>query len=48
MHDRFMKGRVTIVGCSKPDGVDYTEKLSQIIAGNDIKEVTISRDGRIL
>ena len=43
MHERFMKGRVTIVGCPKLDGVDYTEKLTQIIAGNDIKEVTIVR-----
>ena len=41
MHERFMKGRVTIAGCPKLDGVDYTEKLLQIIAGNDIKEVTI-------
>lgn len=43
MHEEFMKGRVTLIGCPKLDGVDYTEKLTQIIANNDIKSVTIVR-----
>ena len=43
MHEEFMKGKVTIVGCPKLDAVDYTEKLTEIIAGNDIKSVTIVR-----
>ena len=43
MHEDFMKGRVTIIGCPKLDGVDYTEKLAAIISGNDIKSVTILR-----
>ena len=42
-HEDFMKGKVTIIGCPKLDGVDYTEKLTAIIAGNNIKSVTILR-----
>ena len=38
-----MRGKVTIVGCPKPDPVDYSEKLTEIIRGNDIKSVTIVR-----
>ena len=43
MHEDFMKGRSTIIGCPKLDAVDYSEKLTAIIAGNDIKDVTIVR-----
>ena len=43
MHEEFMKGRVTIIGCPKLDAVDYTEKLTAIIRDNDIKSVTIVR-----
>ena len=43
MHEDFMKGKVTISGGPKLDGIDYTEKLTQIIAHNDIKSVTIVR-----
>ncbi len=42
-HERFIKGRVTLVGCPKLDGVDYAEKLMEIIRNNDIKEVTVVR-----
>ena len=42
-HREFMRGRVTVVGCPKLDGVDYSEKLAAIIAHNDIKSVTIVR-----
>ena len=45
MHEDFMKGRVTIIGCPKLDGVDYSEKLTEIIRDNDIKSVTIVRMG---
>ena len=38
-----MKGKVTVIGCPKLDPVDYSEKLTQIIAQNDIKSVTIVR-----
>ena len=34
---------MTIVGCPKLDMVDYTEKLTAILANNDIKSLTIVR-----
>jgi len=43
MHEEFMKGRITLIGCPKLDAVDYTEKLTAIIRDNDIKSVTIVR-----
>ena len=43
VHEEFMRGKVTLIGCPKLDGVDYTEKLTEIIANNDIKSVTILR-----
>ena len=43
MHEEFMKGKVTIIGCPKLDDIDYTEKLTDIIKSNDIKSVTIVR-----
>lgn len=43
MHEDFMKGKITLIGCPKLDDVDYTEKLTEIIARNDIKSVTVVR-----
>ena len=43
VHQEFMKGKITIIGCPKLDAVDYSEKLTEIIAGNDIKSVTVLR-----
>ena len=43
LHEGFMRGKVTLIGCPKLDGVDYAEKLKAIISGNDIKSVTIVR-----
>jgi len=43
MHEEFMKGKVTLIGCPKLDAVDYAEKLTDIIKYNDIKSVTIVR-----
>ena len=42
-HEDFIRNRITLVGCPKLDGVDYAEKLTQIIRGNDIKSVTVVR-----
>ena len=42
-HQKFIKGHITLVGCPKLDGVDYAEKLSEIIKNNTIKAVTIVR-----
>ena len=38
-----MKDRVTLVGCPKLDFTDYSEKLTEIIKQNDIKEITLAR-----
>ena len=43
MHEEFMRGKITIIGCPKLDAVDYTDKLTEIIQNNDIKSVTIVR-----
>ena len=43
MHEDFMKGKITVIGCPKLDSIDYSEKLTEIIANNDIKSVTIVR-----
>ncbi len=43
VHEEFMRGRVTLIGCPKLDSVDYAEKLGEIISQNDIKSVTILR-----
>lgn len=43
IHEDFMAGKVTLIGCPKLDSVDYSEKLTQIIAQNDIQSVTILR-----
>ena len=43
MHEDFMRGKVTIIGCPKLDAVDYTDKLTEIIRDNDILSVTIVR-----
>lgn len=42
-HHRFIRGRITLIGCPKLDMVDYTEKLTRILAANDIKSVTVVR-----
>jgi Pyruvate/2-oxoacid:ferredoxin oxidoreductase delta subunit len=43
IHDQFMKGRITLIGCPKLDDADYSEKLGAIFANNDIKSVTVLR-----
>jgi len=42
-HNRFMKGHITLIGCPKLDGEDYSQKLAEIITHNDIKSVTVVR-----
>ncbi len=43
LHEEFMKGKITLIGCPKLDMVDYSEKLAGIIRNNDIKSVTVVR-----
>ena len=42
-HEDFIRNRITLIGCPKLDGVDYTEKLTRILAENDAKSVTVVR-----
>ena len=39
----YFDGAKLLIGCPKLDAVDYSEKLTQIIANNDIRSVTIVR-----
>ena len=43
IHEEFMKGKITLIGCPKLDEGDYSEKLTEIIKQNNIQEVTIIR-----
>jgi len=42
-HSKFMKNKITLIGCPKLDSVDYSEKLTEIISKNNIKSVTVVR-----
>jgi ferredoxin len=42
-HNKFIRNKVTLIGCPKLDDGDYSEKLTQIIKNNNIKSVTIVR-----
>ncbi len=42
-HAEFMRNKVTLIGCPKLDAVDYTDKLTEIIASNNLKSVTVVR-----
>ena len=43
MHKEFMRNRITLIGCPKLDNVDYAEKLTAIIANNNLKSITVIR-----
>jgi len=42
-HDKYMKNRITVIGCPKLDEGDYSEKLTAILKQNDIRSVTVAR-----
>ena len=42
-HNEFIRNRITLIGCPKLDEGDYAEKLTRIIAENDIRSVTVVR-----
>ena len=42
-HDTFMRNKITLIGCPKLDACEYSEKLTEIIANNAIRSVTIVR-----
>lgn len=43
VHEEFMRGRITLIGCPKLDDADYSQKLTGILKNNDIKSVTVLR-----
>jgi len=43
IHQEFMKGKITLIGCPKLDDVDYSEKLTAILKNNDVKSITVLR-----
>ena len=43
IHQEFMQGRITLIGCPKLDAVEYSEKLTAILSQNDIRSVTVLR-----
>ena len=42
-HSRFMKNKITLIGCPKLDEGSYAQKLGEILRLNDIKSVTVVR-----
>ncbi len=42
-HQDFIQNRVTLIGCTKLDNVNYADKLLQIFLMNDIKSITVAR-----
>jgi ferredoxin len=42
-HNKFMKNKITIIGCPKLDEGDYSDKLTSILSMNDIKSLTVVR-----
>lgn len=42
-HSKFMKNKITIIGCPKLDDIDYSEKITSIFKENNIKTVTLVR-----
>jgi len=42
-HRKYMKNKITLIGCPKLDNAEYSEKLTEIIRSNNIKSVTVVR-----
>jgi len=42
-HNDFIRNHITLIGCPKLDEGDYAEKLTEIIANNNIKSLKIVR-----
>lgn len=42
-HNKFIKNKITVIGCPKLDEIEYSQKLTEIIKNNDIKSVTVVR-----
>lgn len=42
-HRDFIAGRTVLIGCTKLNFTDYSEKLAEIFKQNDIKDITVVR-----
>ncbi len=42
-HNKFMKNKITLIGCPKLDEGDYADKLTEILNRNNIKSLTVVR-----
>lgn len=42
-HRRYMRNKITLIGCPKLDGVDYADKLAEILRNNNIKSLAVVR-----
>lgn len=42
-HRKFIRNHITLIGCPKLDEGDYADKLTEIIAQNDLKSITVVR-----
>lgn len=43
IHQKFMRNKITLIGCPKLDEIDYSEKLTAILQHHEIKSVSILR-----
>lgn len=43
IHQKFMRNKITLIGCPKLDDTDYSEKLTAILKQHEIKSVTVLR-----
>lgn len=42
-HQDFIRNHVVLVGCTKLDDIDYSEKLARIFLRNEIESITVAR-----
>ncbi len=42
-HEEFMRNKVTLIACPKLDAYDHASKLAEILAGNSVASVTVTR-----
>ena len=42
-HEKLLRGKILLVGCTKLDHVNYAEKLEAIFRENNIRSVTVAR-----
>lgn len=42
-HEAFIKDRITLIGCPKLDAVDYSQKLTEILRHNNIRNLLVVR-----